>query len=319
MADDPGANLGEVTTRKKGRFGTYVIIGVISLVVILGVTLFMPGEDENGGNANGVSPSPAVPVTIAELQAQIITTNERIATLEGTVAGIAGPTVTQEDIASLQTTIDSLTADVANWTEALEALETNTTATTSLNISSGLTYNLTKDSDGDIRIHVLSAEDVTLMAEVTLFYDDPIILSNATLADSTTYSLEDITIENVRIDDVLEGIITKDVIFSLGSITIENAYTINDAYVEFYNDVGRDRDYAPTLVPVALCESSGGCILVAWEYSVVTFHVGPFDVEANEVWNDYIDESYLLSYDTIGIKLFPTKEETGSSDGDNGL
>lgn len=127
MAGDEERGLGtDVTPRKKGRFGTYVIIGVIALVVILGVTLFTGGDDEDG-SANGASPGATVPTTIGELQAQITATNNRIATLEGTVAGIVGPTVTQEDIASLQTDIDTMSATLTRLNTIVDNLIENGT------------------------------------------------------------------------------------------------------------------------------------------------------------------------------------------------
>lgn len=187
---EPETGLGDVTPRKKAGFGTYVIIGVVALVVILGVTLFMPGGNNGDTPANdGTSPNTDTPVTIPQLKSSIDSLNTkvdgfsgRLANLETQVAGLAAPQVTQADFNSLQSAINSLSANVANWTEDLEALEDDIS---NLNTSGGLTYWLT-EKNNDVTLHILSDRDQTFVAQVTLVPSTPFLLGNKTLKDAYT-------------------------------------------------------------------------------------------------------------------------------------
>ena len=305
MPDDPGANLGEVTPRKKAGFTTYLIIGVIAVLIIGGVMLF------TGGNGNGDKPgndgtnsgTPAVTLphlksSIDSLNAKLDGFSGRLANTETTIAGLSAPTVTKAEFNSLQASVNDLSDSIANWSGS--------------NASGSLDYWLTKDkNDGDIRLHVLSAKDVSLIAEVTLFYDTPIQLPSAT--DGTYGGALLAFYDQIEIDrDYVPNLIPTG---SPGWNIAYNNVTYNNLTWVF-NGVTYVRNLT---TPIKTSSITSITTSLSWEYSVVTFHVGPFEVAANELWDDYIDKDSLLEYDTIGIKLFPSHEETGSSGGADGL
>lgn len=116
---EPETGLGDVAPRKKAGFGTYLIIGVIAVLVIGGVTLFTGGNDNGKTPGNGASPNTNTPVTIPQLKSSLdsLTTtvdglSGRLANLETQMAGLVAPQVTQAEIDSLQASINILTARI---------------------------------------------------------------------------------------------------------------------------------------------------------------------------------------------------------------
>lgn len=185
MPGDEEKGLGDVAPRKKRGLGTYVIIGAVALLVVLGVTLWGGGGDKTNGSPNGGSTG--TPVTIPQLKSVVdsltATVNGfggRIANLETQVAGLVAPTVTQTDIDSLQASINSLTTSMVNWTEDLETLEDGIGNYTSVG---GLSYYLFKEG-GDAHLHVLSDRDGAFIAQVTVAFEHPINLSDTTANDA---------------------------------------------------------------------------------------------------------------------------------------
>lgn len=116
---EPETGLGDVKPRKKAGWTTYLIIGVIAVLVIGGVSLFTGGDDNGETPGNGGSSS-NTPVTIPQLKSSLDSLTAtvdgfsgRIANLETDVASLTAPSITQADIDSLQASINSLTTELA--------------------------------------------------------------------------------------------------------------------------------------------------------------------------------------------------------------
>ncbi|GAH79926.1 unnamed protein product, partial [marine sediment metagenome] len=100
---EPETGLGDVTPRKKTSWTTYLIIGVIAVLVIGGVSLFTGGD--NGETPGNGGANTNTPVTIPQLKSSIDSLNAkvdgfsgRLANLETQMAGLVAPQVTQAEI-----------------------------------------------------------------------------------------------------------------------------------------------------------------------------------------------------------------------------
>ncbi|HUW47057.1 MAG TPA: hypothetical protein VMW50_14875 [Dehalococcoidia bacterium] len=296
---------GGITPRKKRGIGSYIIPAAIAILVIAGIVMFTSGR---GGNPDtNAGPTPTTIPTIPQLQSSIATlttsldgVSGRLANLESTVSGLSTPDVTKADLNSLQANISSLSAEVANWTD--------------FNIASSLDYWLTKDKDDDdIQLHILSAKDMRFVAEVTVFYDDPIQLddfSNTTYEQALSAFYDEDNIGTGR--DYTPNLIPYHSI-PYTTTTWAN-YTVNVTDATWVVD---NETYKGSLTfETPICYNTT-VTLSDWECSSITFHTDSFLVTANEEKSGWIDGlSNLGDYDTISVKLLPSQKvsETGGDE-----
>ena len=115
---EPEEGLGGVEPRKKP---SWLIVGVIAVVVIAATMFFTGGNEDKPANSGTNSSTPVVTIpqlknSIDSLNVKVDGFSGRLANLESQMAGVVAPTVTKAEFNSLQTQLNTLEATVANFT-----------------------------------------------------------------------------------------------------------------------------------------------------------------------------------------------------------
>lgn len=293
-------NTGDITYKKKRGLGTYIIIIAVVALIVGGLILFTSGKSSKPADTTPTTPAVT---TIPELQSSINSLTSAVSDFSGRLANLETRVngLVAPDVT--REDIDGLQVSVAELSDSLASLNATVANITTFgndpNSSGSSDYWLVKDTSDNIWLHILSSKNATFIAEVTLTKDNPMVLLDVNASYNTSYTIPyNYTTWNNTTS-------TNDTITSNITFNITTIATYSDALSEFYTGW-----HYRSCFPAIVWNSTKG-----WEYKSVTFYTAPIPVVAGIEWSNYF--ASLPAYDVISVRLLPSLEvtETGGGGG----